>query len=85
MGDTLERGDVSKDPDLASTSRIDVWRRLVIDVRSLFTVTDITASLRGSASKVESNHEVVGLGQDSVIGCDVFHTILSVLSPSRRI
>ena len=49
-------------------------RTEVLDVRSLVTVAEITASARGLAAEVDVDDEV-GLDQPSVINCDGLHTV----------
>ena len=50
-------------------------RAEVIDVRSLVTVAEITATMRGLAAEVDINHEDIGLERSSVINCDGLHTV----------
>jgi len=42
-------------------------RSEVLDVRSLVTVAEITATIRGLAAEVEIDHEKIGLAQSSVM------------------
>jgi len=62
-------------------------RSEVIDVRSLATVAEISASMRGLAAEVEFDHDEVGIDQVSVINCDGLHTVLqsSLTGPLGRV
>ncbi len=50
-------------------------RSEVLDVRSLVTVAEVTASARGLATEVAIDHEAVGLDRVSVVNCDGLHTV----------
>jgi mRNA interferase MazF len=50
-------------------------RTEVLDVRSLVTVAEISASARGLAAEVPFDHAQVGLDRASVINCDGLHTV----------
>ena len=50
-------------------------RSEVLDVRSLVTVAEITASACGLAAEVAVAHEAIGLERESVINCDGLHTV----------
>ena len=56
----------------------------VLDVRSLVTVAEITATIRGLAAEVEIDHEKIGLAESSVINCDGLHT-LAQTTLTRRV
>jgi mRNA-degrading endonuclease toxin of MazEF toxin-antitoxin module len=50
-------------------------RSIVLDVRQLVTVAEVTTKIRGTNAEVTIDPEVVGLHQPSVINCDGIHTI----------
>lgn len=50
-------------------------RSVVIDVRTLVTVAEVTTSIRGLAAEVDVDHEDVGLDRPSVVNCDGIHTV----------
>ncbi len=50
-------------------------RSIVIDVRQLVTVAEVTTNIRGTNAEVSIDPDVVGLHQPSVINCDGIHTI----------
>jgi mRNA interferase MazF len=50
-------------------------RTAVLDVRSLVTVAEITASARGLAAEVLIDHVAIGLDRASVVNCDGLHTV----------
>jgi mRNA interferase MazF len=50
-------------------------RTEVLDVRSLVTVAEISTSARGLAAEVGFDHADAGLDRQSVINCDVLHTV----------
>ena len=50
-------------------------RREVLDVRSLVTVAEISATARGLAAEVAFDHVRVGLDRESVVNCDGLHTV----------
>ncbi len=50
-------------------------RPQVIDVRSLVTVAEVTASARGLAVEVSFDHHGAGIDLPSVINCDGLHTV----------
>ena len=50
-------------------------RSLVIDVRELVTVAEVTTSIRNIAAEVSLEHGDVGLESPSVINCDGIHTV----------
>lgn len=50
-------------------------RSEVLDVRSLVTVAEITTSARGLAAEVPVDHTSIGLTEESVVNCDVLHTV----------
>jgi len=58
-------------------------RTEVLDVRSLVTVVEITASARGLAVEVEIDHTEVGLERQSVINCDGLHTVAQATLTTR--
>ena len=60
-----------------------VTRTEVLDVRSLVTVAEISASGRGLAAEVEFNHAEVGLDRESVINCDGLHTVAQAMLTTR--
>ncbi|HEX6300289.1 MAG TPA: type II toxin-antitoxin system PemK/MazF family toxin [Acidimicrobiia bacterium] len=50
-------------------------RTEVLEVRSLVTVAEITATMRGLAAEVPIDHELAGLDHESAINCDGLHTV----------
>ncbi len=50
-------------------------RSIVIDVRQLVTVAEVTTNVRGTNAEVVLDHRAVGLDESSVINCDGIHTI----------
>lgn len=68
-----------------------VSTHLVLEVRSLVTVADVTSSVRGLGAEVEVGQGEVGqgeagLGRPSVINCDGLHTVVlaSLTGPLGR-
>ncbi|MGI8984037.1 MAG: type II toxin-antitoxin system PemK/MazF family toxin [Acidimicrobiales bacterium] len=58
-------------------------RTEVLDVRSLVTVAEVTASARGLAVEVSIDHADVGLERESVINCDGLHTVAQATLTTR--
>lgn len=58
-------------------------RSEVLDVRSLVTVAEVSASARGLAAEVEIDHRLVGLDRASVVNCDGLHTISQTMLATR--
>ena len=59
----------------------------MLDARTLVTVAEITASIRGLAAEVEFDHARAGVHRASVINCDGLHTIAqaSMTGPIGRV
>jgi len=47
----------------------------VLEVRSLVTVAEVTATKRGLAAEVNIDQELAGLDHESAINCDGLHTV----------
>jgi mRNA interferase MazF len=58
-------------------------RSEVLDVRSLVTVAEITASARGLTTEVEFDHVAAGLDRASVVNTDGLHTVAQSILTTR--
>ncbi len=50
-------------------------RSVVLDVRALVSVAEITTTIRGLAAEVPIDHDAIGLDRASAINCDGLHTV----------